>query len=40
MATDVTWKITITAVESLMVAHNSTAIKMKEFLAKPGLHTK
>ena len=40
MPTDVTWEIVIAAVESPIVAHNSTAMKMQEFLAKPEVHTK
>ena len=40
MPTDVTWKNIIAAVESPIVAHTSTAMKMKEFLAKPDVRTK
>ena len=40
MPTDITWEIIIAAVESPIVAHNSTAMKMKEYLSKPRLHTK
>ena len=39
MPTDVTCKIIIAAVESPIVAHNSIAMKIKEFLAKPDVHT-
>ena len=40
MPTDVTWEIIIAAVESPIVAHNSTAMKMREFLAKPDVRAK
>ena len=40
MPTDVTWEVVIAAVQSPIVAHNSTAMKMREFLAKPDVHVK
>ena len=40
MPTDVTWEVVIAAVQSPIVAHNSTAMKMREFLAKPEVHDK
>ena len=40
MPTDVTWEIVISAVESPIVAHKSTAMKMREFLAKPDVRAK
>ena len=40
MPTDVTWEVVIVAVQSPIVAHNSTAMKMREFLAKPDVRAK
>ena len=40
MPTDVTWEIIIAPIENPIVAHNSTAMKIKELLAKPDICTK
>ena len=40
MVTDVTWETVIAAVEGPIVNHKSTAVKIRDFLAKPDVHTK
>ena len=38
MVTDVTWETVIAAVEGPIVNHKSTAVKIRDFLAKPDVH--
>ena len=40
MPTDVTWEVVIDTVESCIVKHNSTAMKIREFVGKPDVHIK
>ena len=40
MVTDVTWETVIAAVEGPIVNHKSTAVKIRDFLAKPDVHAK
>ena len=40
MTSEVTWETVIAAVESPIVKHNSTAVKMRMFLAKPEVQFK
>ena len=40
MVTDVTWETIIAAVEGPIVNHKSTAVKIRDFLAKPDVHAK
>ena len=40
MVTDVTWETVIAAVEGPIVNHKSTALKIRDFLAKPDVHAK
>ena len=40
MTSEVTWQAVIAAVESPIVKHKSTAVKMRMFLAKPEVRIK
>ena len=40
ITSEVTWEAVIAAVESPIVKHKSTAVKMRMFLAKPEVHIK
>ena len=40
MVTNVTWETVIAAVEGPIVNHKSTAVKIRDFLAKPDVHAK
>ena len=40
VVTDVTWETVIAAVEGPIVNHKSTAVKIRDFLAKPDVHAK
>ena len=40
VVTDVTWETVIAAVEGPIVNHKSTAVRIRDFLAKPDVHTK
>ena len=40
MVTDVTWETVIAAVEGPIVNHKSTAVRIRDFLAKHDVHTK